>query len=159
MLGPLQSRRATICAVACDWFQALEREETAAKLQKALVATGKKLNVLIQVKAGDEPTKHGIEAKAIDALAGELAQIDRLVLRGLMCIPPGPNYYSSKAAWEVGTRTAFRQMAALFARMQTGCAELPLDTLSMGMSADYRWAIEEGATMVRIGSALFEGLR
>lgn len=159
MLGPLQSRKATICAVTCDWYQALEREEIANRLQKALIATGKRMNVLIQVRAGDEASKHGVGPPDMPNLIEAVAGCDLLSIRGLMCIPPGPAYYPSRVAWEAGTRGIFRQMAALFARMQAGYAELLIDTLSMGMSGDYRWAIEEGATMVRIGSALFEGLR
>ena len=75
-----------------------------------------------------------------------------------MCVPAGPESFASPAEYERATRGAFRQMAALFARMRTEYPQLAIDTLSMGMSADYKWAIADGATMVRVGSALFEGL-
>ncbi len=158
MLGPLQSRKVRLCAEKCDWYQALERLEIARKLNAELTELGRTLNVLIQIHVGDEESKHGIIAEELNAFVEDLAGYSQLRIRGLMCIPPGPSCFLSPQVYEAQTRRNFRQMASLFARMQAGYTELPIDTLSMGMSGDYRWAIEEGATMVRIGRALFEGL-
>jgi pyridoxal phosphate enzyme (YggS family) len=158
MLGPLQSRKAPLCAATCDWYQALERVEIAQRLSAELGALGRSMDVLIQVHVGEEESKHGIQPEELDAFIEQVAPLPSLRVRGLMCIPPGPSCFASPKVYESQTRGNFRQMAALFARMQAGYPELPVDTLSMGMSGDYRWAIEEGATMVRIGRALFEGL-
>ncbi len=76
-----------------------------------------------------------------------------------MAIPPWPDAYSGQAEFESGTRGYFRQMKGLFDRISSQYKHrATVDTLSLGMSQDYVWAIEEGATMVRVGSALFEGL-
>jgi PLP dependent protein len=177
MLGPLQSRKAKQCAESCDWYQALERIEVAHKLNDELATFGKAMDVLIQIHVGDEDSKHGIAPASLDQFIEDLvgahgcapappaatgaqtcAPTGRLRIRGLMCIPPGPSCFLSPQVYEAQTRRNFRQMADLFARMQAGYPELPIDTLSMGMSGDYRWAIAEGANMVRIGRALFEGL-
>ena len=158
MLGPLQSRRVRLCAETCDFHQALERPEIARKLDAELSLLKRSMDVLIQVDVSDEGSKHGIKAASLDSFMEQMAPLTRLRLRGLMCIPPAPSCFASSRVYEAQTRNSFRQMARLFARMQAGYPELPIDTLSMGMSGDYRWAIEEGATMVRIGRALFEGL-
>jgi uncharacterized pyridoxal phosphate-containing UPF0001 family protein len=83
----------------------------------------------------------------------------RLKLRGLMVIPPGPEAYGGSAQFEQSTRGFFRQTRELFDRIreQYGLAAA-VDTLSMGMSQDFTWAAAEGATMVRVGSLLFQGL-
>jgi pyridoxal phosphate enzyme (YggS family) len=159
MLGPLQSRKARLCAQACDWYQALERFDIALRLQDELASQGKTIDVLIQVHVGVDEAKHGVDSSTLDEFVNQVRSQDHLRIRGLMCIPPGPSCFQSPQVYEASTRGNFRQMAALFARIQAGYPELPIDTLSMGMSGDYRWAIEEGATMVRIGRALFEGLR
>jgi pyridoxal phosphate enzyme (YggS family) len=158
MLGPLQSRKVRRCAESCDWYQALERVEIAQKLNDELSDLSRSLDVLVQIRVGDEETKHGIAEGALDAFIEQIADLPHLRIRGLMCIPPGPSCFLSPQVYEAQTRRNFRQMADLFARIQAGYPELPINTLSMGMSGDFRWAIEEGANMVRIGRALFEGL-
>jgi pyridoxal phosphate enzyme (YggS family) len=158
MLGPLQSRKVSTCAQSCDWYQALERAEIAEKLDSTLAELGRSIEALVQVHVGDEETKHGVAPDELDSFFATVAGLSRLRLRGLMCIPPGPDRFLSPQVYERVSREGFRQTAAMFARIQAGYTELPLDTLSMGMSGDYRWAIEEGATMVRVGRALFEGL-
>jgi hypothetical protein len=104
------------------------------------------LNVCIQVALVDEPAKGGVEPAALAELAHGVAELPRLELRGLMCLPP--------------PRPDERSRRALFARLrgyleELNSAGLGLDTLSMGMSADFQEAIAEGATQVRIGTALF----
>lgn len=158
MLGPLQSRKANLCAESCDWYQALERVETAQRLHARLTELGRSMDVLVQVDVSGEERKHGVAEDDVPALLDALAPYDTLRLRGLMCIPAGPSCFLSPQVYEATTRNSFRQLASLFDRMAARFGELPFDTLSMGMSGDYRWAIAEGATMVRVGRALFEGL-
>jgi PLP dependent protein len=102
--------------------------------------------VLVQVNIDDETSKHGCLPRDVEALADAIAAEPRLRLRGLMAIP-APHADMARR------REAFRAMRALFETLQAG--HPGVDTLSMGMSEDFVPAIEEGATMVRIGSALF----
>jgi pyridoxal phosphate enzyme (YggS family) len=104
------------------------------------------LQVLIQVNIDDEASKHGCRPEDVPALAAAIAAEARLRLRGLMVIPT-PHEDPERR------RPAFRRSAALFQALRA--ADPGIDTLSMGMSDDYAIAIAEGATMVRIGTALF----
>ena len=127
-----------------------EAAEARDKLVEALArhrpAAHPPLNVLIQVNIDDEAGKHGCRPDQVEALAAAIAGRPTLRLRGLMAIPaPDPDMARRRAA--------FRAMSALFDA--TAARHPGMDTLSMGMSEDYVEAIEEGATMVRIGSALF----
>jgi uncharacterized pyridoxal phosphate-containing UPF0001 family protein len=112
------------------------------------------------VNIGEEPQKHGFVPSDLDAAVSQrTAECPNLSLRGLMVIPPGPQAYLTQSEFERGSRRHFERMSSLFARI--GSVEnrsAGWDTLSMGMSQDYLWAVEAGATMVRIGSALFEGM-
>ena len=103
------------------------------------------LNVCIQVNVDDEDSKSGIALEAVPALAAEITTLPNLRLRGLMAIPRADSGDNS--------RGAFRQLAMTLSQLRNTMPSL--DTLSMGMSADYGVAIEEGATMVRVGTALF----
>ena len=108
--------------------------------------------ILLEVNTSGEPAKGGFQAHELEPLLPELAALKHVDIRGLMCM----------ASLEGGEETARRDFAALRQlrdRMRSHCpAEIVLDELSMGMSGDYGIAIEEGATIVRIGSALFEGV-
>ena len=103
------------------------------------------LNVCIQVNVDDEDSKSGIPLDAVPALAEQIAALPNLRLRGLMAIP--------RANSEDNSRGAFRQLAMTLSQLRNTMPSL--DTLSMGMSADFGVAIEEGATIVRVGTALF----
>lgn len=166
LIGPLQSRKAPLAA-RCDLFQALERGDIAERLSVAVgpseakasevVADPPRLDVLVQVNIGGERQKHGVAPEQLDVFVANLAGTAPVLrLCGLMCIPPGPDAYTSAQLWESGTRASFRQMRGIFDRIAASFADM--DTLSMGMSQDFAWAIEEGSTMVRVGSALFDGL-
>jgi hypothetical protein len=160
LVGAQQSRKVRLIPGHFDWLQALDRMDSALALDGYLADLSLTLEVLLQVNIAREETKHGLmPEEAEDACARTLERCPRLNLRGLMAIPPWPSAYVSSTAFERGTRTHFRQMYELFARIRRNHPGAPqLDTLSLGMSQDYVWAIEEGATMVRVGSALFEGL-
>ncbi|MDE2406942.1 MAG: YggS family pyridoxal phosphate-dependent enzyme [Xanthomonadaceae bacterium] len=146
LIGHLQSNKADAAARAFDWVQTVDRDKLVTALARHRPAELSPLNVLIQVNIDDEASKHGCRPAAVTALADAIAAQPRLRLRGLMAIPaPDPDLQHRRAA--------FRAMAALFGAL---AAQHPgIDTLSMGMSEDFVIAIEEGATMVRIGSALF----
>lgn len=146
LIGHLQSNKAAAAALAFDWVQSLDRASLVAALARHRPGGMSPLNVLVQVNIDDEPGKHGCQPGDALALADAIAAQPRLRLRGLMAIPaPHPDFGRR--------REAFRAMRRLFEALH---ARHPgADTLSMGMSEDYATAIEEGATMVRVGSALF----
>ncbi|HRQ64467.1 MAG TPA: YggS family pyridoxal phosphate-dependent enzyme [Xanthomonadaceae bacterium] len=144
LIGPLQSNKCRDAAQYFDWLQSLDR----AKLVPLLAGhreAARPLQVLVQVKIDDEATKSGAAAAEVPALADTVAAAAALSLRGLMTIPaPGP---------PAARRRAFATLRTLFERMQRD--HPGMDTLSMGMSDDFELAIAEGATMVRVGTALF----
>lgn len=146
LIGHLQSNKAEAAAQAFDWVQTVDSAKLVTALAKYRPPHLPPLNLLIQVNIDDEASKHGCHPDAIAALATAITAQPRLRLRGLMAIPaPVPDFAQRRAA--------FRAMAAQFDAL---AAQYPdIDTLSMGMSEDYLDAITEGATMVRIGSALF----
>ena len=146
LIGHLQSNKAELAAGLFDWVQTVDRAKLIPALAKHRPSERTPLNVLIQVNIDDEASKHGCRPEEVPALAAAIARQPRLRLRGLMAIP------TPHANIEV-RRPAYRDMATLFQQL----SELHpgIDTLSMGMSDDYALAIAEGATMVRIGTALF----
>lgn len=160
LIGAQQSRKLKLIPGHFDWLQALDRMESAARLSDLCSAANLKLQVLLEVNLASEPQKHGFTVDQAAPAAERFAvTYPALELRGLMAIPPGPSDYATKAEWEMGTRGHFETLRRLFDRIAaSGGRPGRWDTLSMGMSADYVWALEAGATMVRVGSALFKGL-
>ena len=146
LIGHLQSNKADLAARHFDWVQSLDRGKLVTALARHRRADASPLNVLVQVNIDDETSKHGCLPGEVPALARAIEAEPSLRLRGLMAIP-APHADMSRR------RDAFRAMRALFDTLQAG--HPGVDTLSMGMSEDFVPAIEEGATMVRIGSALF----
>ena len=146
LIGHLQSNKADAAARAFDWVQSVDRPKLVAALARHRPSGLPPLNVLLQVNIDDETSKHGCPPVEVDTLAAAVAAEPRLRLRGLMAIP-APHEDMARR------RDAFRAMRALFDAL--GARHPGIDTLSMGMSEDFVPAIEEGATMVRIGSALF----
>ena len=146
LIGHLQSNKADTAARLFDWVQTVDRPKLVDALARHRPAELPPLNVLVQVNIDDEGSKSGCAPEDIDALADAVAVQPRLRLRGLMAIPaPFPD--------EAPRRAAFRRMRALFDALAT--RHPGIDTLSMGMSGDFELAIAEGATMVRVGTALF----
>ncbi|QGW66998.1 YggS family pyridoxal phosphate-dependent enzyme [Lysobacter soli] len=146
LIGHLQSNKAPVAAALFDWIQTVDRPKLVEALARHRPADRPPLNVLIQVNIDDEASKHGCQPDDVPALARAIAAEPRLCLRGLMAIPtPHPD--------PERRRDAFRRTHALFDALRAGYPTV--DTLSMGMSDDYAIAIAEGATMVRIGTALF----
>ncbi|MDC8011367.1 YggS family pyridoxal phosphate-dependent enzyme [Tahibacter soli] len=146
MIGPLQSNKCRDVAERFDWLQSLDRAKLVEPLARWRPAGAPPLNVLVQVNIDDEGSKSGCAPGDVAALAAAVAAQPSLALRGLMAIPAPHADLALR-------RAAFERMRALYdalARDHTG-----VDTLSMGMSDDFELAIECGATMVRVGSALF----
>jgi PLP dependent protein len=160
LIGAQQSRKLALIPGRFDWLQALDRMDSAQALAGYLSSAKATLEVLLQVNIAREEQKHGFMPEEIDDIFGSLCERFRVLrLRGLMAIPPGPAIYSSDTAFERETRIHFRQTYELFAKIRRNYPNAAeWNTLSLGMSQDYTWAIAEGATMVRVGSALFEGL-
>ncbi|MDQ3206570.1 MAG: YggS family pyridoxal phosphate-dependent enzyme [Pseudomonadota bacterium] len=146
LIGHLQSNKAREAATLFDWVQTLDRGKLIGALARHRPADRSPLNVLIQVNIDDESSKHGCAPGAVATLAAAVADEATLCLRGLMAIPaPAPDPAVRSAA--------FMRMRALFEDLRRSHASV--DTLSMGMSDDLELAVAEGATMVRIGTALF----
>ncbi len=141
LIGPLQSNKTRPAAEQFAWVQTLQSEKIARRLSEQRPAGLPPLNVLIQVNASGEATKSGISAEEVASLAKLVSALPRLRLRGLMAIPePG------------APAMRYREMASLYERLK---GEFAFDTLSMGMSEDLDLAIAEGATLVRVGTAIF----
>ena len=145
-IGPIQSNNTRAIAESFDWVQSVDRMKIAQRLSEQRPAGRAPLNVLLQVNISGEATKSGVPPEEVAALASAIAALPRLRLRGLMAIP-------EPEADPARRRVPFARMRALFDALRA--RGLALDTLSMGMSDDLEAAIAEGATMVRIGSALF----
>jgi PLP dependent protein len=145
-IGQIQSNKTRPIAESFGWVHSVDRLSVATRLSEQRPYHAAPLNVCIQVKLAEEPGKGGVSPEALPALARSLAPLPRLRLRGLMCVPP-PQPDSA------AERAVFARLREL--REQLNAGGLELDTLSMGMSADFESAIAEGATLVRVGTALF----
>lgn len=145
-IGGIQSNKTRAIAERFDWVHSIDRLSIARRLSEQRPFHAPPLNLCIQVELVPEPGKGGIGASEVGPLAAAAAELPRVRLRGLMCVPP--------------PQTNVMAARAVFARLRTLLEELnasghKLDTLSMGMSGDFESAIAEGATLVRIGTALF----
>ena len=149
-IGPLQSNKTRAVAEHFDWVHSIEREKVARRLSEQRPAQLPPLNVCIQVNVSGEQTKSGVTPEEALPLAAVIAGLPNLRLRGLMSIPEATDDFSLQ-------RQRFARLRSLLQQLnQVRTASQPaLDTLSMGMSADMEAAILEGATMVRIGTAIF----
>ena len=147
-IGGIQSNKTRAIAERFDWVHSLDRLSIAQRLSEQRPFHAPPLNVCIQVALVPEPTKGGVAPDALKALAAAVADLPRLQLRGLMCVPP-PQPDSA------AERAVFARLKIALDDLNAG--GLKLDTLSMGMSGDFESAIAEGATLVRIGTALFGG--
>jgi pyridoxal phosphate enzyme (YggS family) len=145
-VGRIQANKTRPIAERFAWVHAVDRLKIAARLSEQRPHYAPPLNVCLQVRLGDEAGKGGAAADELPGLARALSQLPRLKLRGLMCIPPEETQTARQHAW-------FSELRRLYETLNAGGAAL--DTLSMGMSGDFEAAIEEGATIVRVGTALF----
>ncbi len=149
-IGPVQSNKTRLVAEHFDWLHTLDRAKIADRLHAQRPEHVNPLNVCIQVNIDHSATKSGVDPSEALALARHVLTLPRLHLRGMMCIPDPSDSPEQ-------TRQAHRAAKTLFDTLRAKLlADAPhFDTLSMGMSADLECAIEEGSTMVRVGSALF----
>ena len=145
-IGAIQSNKTRPIAERFDWVHCVDRLSIAKRLSEQRPFHAPPLQVCIQVALVPEPTKAGVLPGALLELAVAVAELPRLQLRGLMCLPPPQPEVAAE-------RMVFAQLRG--ALQDLNVRGLKLDTLSMGMSADFESAIAEGATMVRIGTALF----
>ncbi len=148
-IGPLQSNKTRPVAEHFDWVHSVDRLKIAQRLSEQRPAHLPPLQVCLQVNIDGGPTKAGVAPDEVQALAQEVARLPRLVLRGLMTIPEPAADFASALAVHRRTRELFDALNAC------GQLPVPLDTLSMGMSADLEAAVAAGSTMVRVGTAIF----
>ena len=145
-IGPIQSNKTKLVAEHFDWVHSIDRLKIAQRLSEQRPSTLAPLQVCIQVNVDGGSTKSGVSPADLPALAQAVAALPHLQLRGLMTIP-------EPAETEAQMRAVHAKAKALFESLrQQG---LPLDTLSMGMSADLAPAIAQGSTLVRVGTAIF----
>ena len=145
-IGPLQSNKTRPVAENFDWVHSIERIKIAERLSEQRPAGMAPIDVCLQVNVSGEATKSGCLPAEASALAKEIAALPNLRLRGLMAIPEPVEDFEAQ-------RRPFRALRELYEQLRAD--GLPLDTLSMGMSHDLEAAIAEGATLVRIGTAIF----
>ena len=145
-IGPLQSNKSRDVASRFDWVHTVDRIRIAERLSSQRPESMAPLEVCIQVRVGDEASKSGVAPDALAALAGAVAGLPRLRLRGLMALPPPETDAARQRHWFAELRSLLEGLNA---------AGLRLDALSMGMSGDFEAAIAEGATHVRVGTAIF----
>jgi pyridoxal phosphate enzyme (YggS family) len=145
-IGHIQSNKTRAVAEHFDWVHSVDKLKTAKRLSEQRPESLGDLNVCIQVNIDEEASKSGVTPDAVGELARAIAGLPRLRLRGLMCLPAIRDTFDEQRIPFARTR----ELAELLAR-----EGLIMDTLSMGMSDDFRAAIMEGATIVRIGTAVF----
>ena len=145
-IGAIQSNKTRTIAERFNWVQSVDRLSIAQRLSDQRPFHASPLNICLQVALVPEPNKSGVAPEDVADLAQRVAELPRIRLRGLMCVPPPQNEAAVQAA-------VFARLRKL--KEELNMRGLELDTLSMGMSADFETAIAEGATQVRIGTALF----
>jgi pyridoxal phosphate enzyme (YggS family) len=146
LIGPLQSNKTREVALSFDWVHTIDRLKVAERLSAQRPAQLPALSVCLQVNVSGEASKSGVAPAEVAALARSVAALPRLRLRGLMSIPEPVEGFEAQ-------RVPHRHLRELFDALRA--QGLALDTLSMGMSADLEAAVAEGATLVRVGSAVF----
>ena len=146
LIGNLQKNKARTAVRLFDMIHSVDSEELALILNQHAAQSGRKQRVLVQVKLSDEEAKHGIPETKLMDLLGKVIAMENLKLEGLMTIPP---FYSDPEK----ARPFFRKLKE-FAEIAIGRG-YPINDLSMGMSTDFEVAIEEGSTLVRVGTAIF----
>lgn len=147
-IGPLQSNKTRAVAEHFAWVHSVDRIKIARRLSEQRPAALGPLNVCLQVNVSGEASKAGVPPEALEALAAEAAELPNLRLRGLMTIP-------APAAGLAAQRQPLAHLRQLQQALQRRHPQMDLDTLSMGMSDDLEAAVLEGATLVRLGTAIF----
>lgn len=147
-IGPLQSNKTREVAGHFAWVHSVDREKIARRLNDQRPEALAPLDICLQVNISDEASKSGVSLEALPALAEAVQALPRLRLRGLMAIP-------APAEGLEAQRVPFARLREALEELRKRLPEAPLDTLSMGMTADLEAAVLEGATLVRLGTAIF----
>ena len=147
-IGALQSNKTRDVAEHFSWVHTVDREKIARRLSEARPTSMDALNVCLQVNISRESSKSGVMPEALPALAEQVLALPGLRLRGLMAIPAASDDPAQQRVPHAALRELFEELGRRY-------PEAPLDTLSMGMSGDMEAAIDEGATLVRLGTAIF----
>lgn len=148
LVGHLQTNKAREAARLFDWVHSLDSLDLARQLDRRAGEAGRRINVLVEVKLSPEESKNGVPPELVEELLRELAGLSHLESRGLMTMPPLVAAGEEARPW-------FRELARLRLHLAERLGLERFDQLSMGMSGDFAAAIEEGATMVRVGTAIF----
>jgi pyridoxal phosphate enzyme (YggS family) len=149
LIGHLQSNKARKAAESCALIHSIDSADLLRRVDQAAAAAGRSPEVLVQVDLALEPTKHGAALETLPAILDEAVRCTAARLVGLMLLPPATENPEEARAW-------FRRLCAIRdGLVSQGVSAALLKELSMGMSHDYEVAVEEGATMVRVGSAIF----
>ncbi|GMT47315.1 MAG: YggS family pyridoxal phosphate enzyme [bacterium] len=146
MIGKLQNNKAKLAVQLFDMIQSVDSVDLAKRIDRYASEVGKVQRVLLQVKLAGGETRSGINPEGLTAILEEIGKLHNLVVEGLMTIPPFPETPEDVRPW-------FRRLREIRDGAETRGFKLP--ELSMGMSGDFEVAVEEGATMVRVGSAIF----
>ena len=141
LIGSLQTNKAKDAVELFDWIHSVDREELARELARRAHQREHRVKVLVQVNVGEEPQKGGVHPAELKGLLDAMTALSNLDVRGLMCIPPAAETAEASRPW--------------FKRLRDLRDTAGLEHCSMGMSGDFEVAIEEGATMVRVGTAIF----
>lgn len=148
-IGPIQSNKTRQIAASFDWAHSVDRLKIARRLSEQRDETLPPLNICLQVNINEEDSKSGCRLAELPQLVEEIGRLPNLTLRGLMALP-------DPSQPEAALRASFRKVASTLKKLKNDHPDAgPLDTLSMGMSGDLELAIAEGATWVRVGTALF----
>ena len=151
LIGHLQTNKAKNAREIFHWVHSVDSLRVAQKLDQAAACSGDRLPVLIEVRLGNEPTKSGVQESEVLGLVEQVSTLSTLEVRGLMVLPP---YVEDPAR----ARPFFRHLRELARSAESaGLPNISMQQLSMGMSHDFEVAIEEGATIIRVGTAIFGG--
>jgi hypothetical protein len=149
LIGHLQRNKAKIAASLFRCVQSIDKLETAEALDRHCAELGNKMDILLELNTSGEETKFGFaEAEQLWAACAEIARLDSLSIRGVMTVGP---FTTDRDRM----RRSFASLRDCFEGLRSRYPELPVDVLSMGMSGDFEIAIEEGSTMIRLGTVLF----
>lgn len=149
MIGHLQTNKAKYVVNLFDWIHSVDRLELACELDRRAGQNNRKLNILMEVNVSGEPSKSGAEPPSVLELVRQISVLPNLSIRGLMTMPPYSNDPETSRPYFVALRKLRDAIAA------AAIPRVSMDELSMGMTDDFEVAIEEGATIIRVGRAIF----
>lgn len=152
LIGHLQRNKTARTVAHADWIHSVDSLRLLEELDRQATAQHRRPNVLLEVNVSGQAAKHGFHPTEMEQVVAELGQFKRIAARGLMTMAGAADDLNAARREFAALRQLAEQLSPLWPE------ETPLEELSMGMSGDFEIAIEEGATMVRIGSALFEGV-